>query len=72
MKMGGTLVVRGKTAARIPSPPFQLRRNDIFSSMAARNITLNKSVELFAAVIRMLKVRSSNADREIGVMAFYV
>jgi len=32
--------------------------------MAARNITLNKAVELSAAVIRMLKVRSANADRD--------
>jgi hypothetical protein len=70
--MGGASVVRVKTAARIPSPRFQLRRTDSFSSMAARNITFYKALELFAAVIRMLKVRSLNADKEIGVMAFCV
>jgi len=68
--MGGAVVVRVRTEARIPSPHFQLCRNDSFSSLAARNSTLKKAVELFAAVIRMLKVRSSNSDREIGVMAF--
>jgi hypothetical protein len=72
MKMGGAVVVRFKIAARIPCPHFQLYRNYSFSFMAARNITLNKALELFAAVIRMLKARSSNAAREIGVLAFCV
>jgi len=70
-RMGGA-VVRVKTAARIPCPHFQLCRNDSLSSMAAQNITLNKAMELFAAVIRMLSSEVRMPTERLVLIAFSV